>query len=49
VNDFHGSIIFQLQTFNHQFPQAENVAIIGGLILTTKDTKSFDANFTNLR
>jgi hypothetical protein len=37
VNDFHDSTISQLQTFNHQFPQAENVTISGGLILTTDE------------
>jgi hypothetical protein len=37
VNDYHGSTISQLETFDHQFPQAENVAIIGGLILTTDE------------
>jgi len=34
---FHDSTISQLQTFDHQFPQAENVAINGGLILTTDE------------
>jgi hypothetical protein len=38
VNDFHGSTISQLQTFDHQFPQAEKAVIIGGLILTTPIT-----------